>query len=108
MQKRKKPDRTALTRLFKAIVLAAKMDLRVGQLLENVRSKYMNEQHMDLFYIENDVLAYMIETYVYENRPQTYEESQAEMRKYAKIAWGDLYRQAEWPIGKHRSKKRRK
>ena len=106
MQKTKKPDRKDLAWLFKAIRSAAAMDLRVGQLLEIVRNKYMDEQHRDLFYIENDVLAYMIETYVNENRPQTYEQSQAEMRKYAQIAWGDLYAPLAkgWPIGKRRRK----
>jgi len=106
MQKRKKPDRTDLDRLFKAIRSAAVMDLRVAQLLENVRTEYCLEHHSDLFFLENDTLASLIEGYVDRHRPQTYGESQAEMRKYARIAWGDLYAPAtkEWPIGKRRRK----
>lgn len=82
-----KKNRSDLSRLFKALRKAGKMDLRVAQLFENIRQSYMNEWHRDLFYVENDGLSDMIEKYLERNRPVTHEQAQKEIKKYMGIIW---------------------
>jgi len=56
----KTPDRTKQDKLFKALKRAGKRDFRVGQILEVVK----HLRNDDLFYIENDALADLINKYL--------------------------------------------
>lgn len=62
----KKLDRTKQSKLFKALKRAGKMDFRVGQILEVVKhDRYKRfAGPNNLFYIENDDLADLINEYL--------------------------------------------
>lgn len=62
----KTPDRTKQDKLFKALKKAGKRDLRVGQILEIIRhDRYKKAAGPnDLFYIENDELADLINEFL--------------------------------------------